>query len=553
MAQEKSALDGGSSRSLTSFRPGRAASALAWACAAAASVYAAGCGSSRDSHFGNGNNNGNGSGLSGGNNSGNVFGDGGLGGSSSSNGGGGAGGGGLPQQTCDDAGVCTCPNGNTTTISGYVYDPAGKNPLFNVSVYVPDPASPLPNLDTVPIGCGCSQLFPASVLATGYPTDANGFFSIPCAPSGTISLVTQTGKWRMQFDGINVKAGAANTVPNLRLPRNSTEGSLPNIAIATGGADSLECLPLRIGVDASEYVPGAGAGGHIHIYQGENGAGAATTTPAAPLAPNALWDTQADLNSHDVVLLSCEGHETTDTGGGGGGRGTVSAAHQTFLMNYANSGGRVFASHFHYAWFNTGPFSTAPNTLANWTTGAQQIDDTVSFASDVDTTLFNGAAFPEGAALQQWLGKVQALDANGKLQIDFARDNVHAAALLQPPSTEWIKLDSSVTMAPNATQYFSVDMPIGASAEALCGRVVYSDLHVSGGPGAQLPRPNQNVAVDYPGSGGMAGAGGIVPGQCAVRDLIPQEKALEFMFFDLSSCLVPIGKTAPPPPVSVPK
>jgi hypothetical protein len=522
---------------------------LAWACAAAASVYAAGCGSSRDSKFGSGGTNGSGGSV--GNGSGGVFGDGGGFGGSSSSGNGMGGTGGLPQQVCDDAGVCTCPNGNTTTITGHVYDPAMKNPLFNVSVFIPDPASPLPNLDTVPIGCGCMQLFPSSVIATGYPTDANGFFSIPCAPSGTVSLVVQTGKWRMQFDGISVKPNTTNAVPNLRLPRNSQEGSIPNIAISTGGADSLECLPLRIGVDAAEYVPGPAAGGHIHIYQGENGAGAATTQPAAPLAPAALWDSQADLNSHDVVLLSCEGHETTDTGGGGGRGGALTAQHQGFLQTYANMGGRVFASHFHYAWFNTGPFGAPPNQLANWTTGAQQINDTMSFPSDIDTTLFNGMAFPEGAALQQWLGNVQALDGNGKLQIAFARDNVHAGALLQPPSTEWIKLDSSVTQAPNATQYFSVDMPIGATAEALCGRMVYSDLHVSGGPGAQLPAPNQNVAVDYPGAGGMMGAGGIVPTQCAVRDLIPQEKALEFMLFDLSSCLVPIGQTTSVPPVRV--
>src|SRR5450631_3776692 len=100
--------------------------------------------------------------------------------------------------TCS-AGHCTCSGSNTTTIEGYVYDPAGKNPLYNVSVYVPDPSSPLPNLDNVPLGCGCSQLYPAKVLATGSPTDATGHFTIPCAPSGTVSLVVQTGKWRMRY------------------------------------------------------------------------------------------------------------------------------------------------------------------------------------------------------------------------------------------------------------------------------------------------------------------------------------------------------------------
>jgi hypothetical protein len=527
---------------------------LAWACAAAASVYAVGCGSNRDSTFGkgSGNGSGNGNGNGSGGSNGNVFGDaGGLG--SGSDGGGSGTTGGLPQQVCNDAGVCSCPNGNTTTITGYVYDPAGKNPLYNVSVYIPDPASPLPNLDTVPIACGCSQLFPASVLATGYPTDANGFFTIPCAPSGMVSLVAQTGKWRMRFDGINVTPNSMNKVPNLRLPRNSSEGSLPNIAIATGGADSLECLPLRIGVDASEYVAGPATGGHMHIYQGDGGA---TTNPAAPVASQALWNSQANLNAHDVVLLSCEGHETTDGAGGRGGGGVpLSAAHQQFLMTYANSGGRVFASHFHYAWFSSGPFNTAPNQLANWTTGTQTVDDTMGFPADIDGTLFNGAAFPEGIALNQWLGNVQALDANGKLDIFFSRDNVHAGALLQPPSTEWIKLDSSVTAgmppAANATQYFSVDMPIGATSEALCGRVVYSDLHVSGGPGAQFPAPLDTVTPDYMGAG--MNQGGTVPAQCAVRDLVPQEKALEFMLFDLSSCLVPIGQTTMLPPVKPPK
>src|SRR5450432_1412927 len=431
-------------------------------------VGAVACGSSNNQSKVNGDGSGaaaatNGTGANGSSGTGNLLLPGDSGGSSSSAGSG------SGQASCD-AGQCTCSGSNTTTIEGYVYDPAGKNPLYNVSVYVPDPGSPLPNLDTVPLGCGCTQLYPKKVLAVGNPTDATGHFEIPCAPSGTVSLVVQTGKWRMQYDGIAVTANQPNMAPKLRLPANSSEGSLPNIAISTGGADSLECLPLRIGVSASEYALGSATGGHIHIYTGYHGA---TMTQGSVDAYQTLWDQQAHLNEHDVVLLSCEGQETT-----GGTPGVpLTSTFQTYLMNYANAGGRVFASHFHYAWFNTGPFATGTNKLATWVTGAQHIDDTQSFPADIDTTLAGGAAFPEGSALEQWLGLVGALTGK-QLPIWFARNNVQA--LVQPPSTEWIHLAASVTQAPSATQYFSVDTPVGG---AVCGRVVYSDLHVSGGPG----------------------------------------------------------------------
>ena len=447
----------------------------------------------------------------------------------------------------------TCAPGNTTTISGIVYDPAGKNPLYNISVFVLDPASPLPDLEKIPVSCGCSQLMPAKVRArSSAPTDASGHFEIPCAPSGNVSLVVQTGKWRRQYDNVNVVANQANVIPNLRLPANSSEGSLPNIAISTGGSDSFECLPLRLGVSESEYVAGSATGGHIHIYSGWNGA---TPAQGAVESNKTLWDTQAHLNEHDVVVLSCEGQETT--GGQTGMR--VGAAAQQLMMNYANGGGRVFASHYQYAWFNTGPFAAGSNNLANWAPGIGTVDDTQAFPAEINTTLSNGMPFPEGSALATWLGLVGALT-NNQLPVRFARNNVKS---LLAPSTEWIHLASSVTKAPSAPQYFSADTPVGATGDNVCGRVVYSALHVSGGPGQSV----SGVAADadYPaGSAGATGAGGgmgmgmgmgmglpmqarggTVPSGCSKHALTPQEAALEFMFFDLSSCLVPIGQEPP--------
>jgi len=430
-----------------------------------------------------------------------------------------------------DGGTDATTCATETTIDGFVYDPAGVNPLWNVTVFVPDPSSPLPDLDTIPLSCGCGALFPSAVIAYGV-TDATGHFVIHNAPSGTLSLVAQAGKWRMQFDNETIANCTSTTVSPLRLPRNSSEGSLPNVAISTGGADSLECLPLRMGVSASEYVAGSADGGHLHIYTGFNGA---STTPASPQSYQALWDSQDDLNSHDLVLLSCEGLETT----GGNPGVAMTIGYQTELMTYANAGGRVLASHYHYVFFSSGPFDTAPDTLATWQGSNANPEIVVAGDLDaasavVDTTLDDGAAFPQGAVLQQWLGMVGALT-NEELRLWFARDNV--VALNAPPSVEWMHLVDNTGTVTAPAQAFSVDTPIDASATGTCGRVIYTDLHGGGGPGVSEP----GVTPDYPDAGIQ---GGIVPTQCASRPLTPQESAMEFMIFDLSSCLVAPGSAA---------
>ena len=100
-------------------------------------------------------------------------------------------------------------------------------------------------------------------------------------------------------------------------------------------------------------------------------------------------------------------------------------------------------------------------------------------------------------------------------------------------------------MNANAAEYFSFDTPIAGSvtdggSTMTCGRVVFSDIHVSGGP--QMNQPG--VAADY-----ANGGGNIAPAGCAMHPLTAQEKALEFMLFDLSSCLQSVGQ---PPKVIIP-
>lgn len=416
-----------------------------------------------------------------------------------------------------------CSSGSTT-VSGKVYDPAGNNPLYNVVVYVPNaPLQALP----VGVSCdACNDLYSGQPIATAL-TDAAGSFVLQNVPEGVdVPIVLQIGKWRRQLVLPSVTACQDNPQPDgtLRLPKNRGEGDIPKIAVSTGMADTLECLLRRIGVDASEYVPGGGDGS-IHIFRGSSMLMGANpfpipgfmlpappnTSPPGPDSPAALWSAVENLLQYDIVLLSCEGGETQ-------------AMNQQALHDYASAGGRVFASHFHYAWFSSGPY--ASENLAAWSPGGGNLGD---IQGTIVTTLSSGQPFPKGMALEQWLTNVGALQ-NGLLPIREARHNAHVDAS-HTPSQSWILADASAEV-PGATQYFSFNTPTDAilTPDApYCGRVVFSDLHVGAASNDD----------------GLAA----VPNGCSADRLSPQEAALEFMLFDLSSCVVPDDAPPTAPPV----
>jgi hypothetical protein len=427
---------------------------------------------------------------------------------------------------CTVSGQCIapCPDATQhTTLNGTVYDPAGNNPLPGVAVYVPA-TLPLPDL---PKGasCGdCSSLYKGTVLASAV-TKSDGTFSIVDPPAGpSVPIVVQAGKWRAVYTATINRCADNSFSQMLKLPSNASatmSASLPDIAVSTGGLDSLECLLMRIGVDPAEYTSGAGGSGHIHIFQGGVG-GAGVAGPqspgGSPQSYQALWNSAASLQNYDVVLLSCEGGETQ-------------AANPQALDQYFRMGGRVFASHFHYAWF-TAPGSPFQNYgLGQFNTGS---NDTGNINAVVDTL------FAQGRVLHDWLGHIHALGVMGappdELPITQSRQNV--ASYNEPPVTSWIDTanppgDSRAT--PGLSEYFSFDV---RSGELVCGRVVYSDLHVGGAAG------------DYGNALNTTGAttNGVVPNQCQAGKLSPQEAMLEFMLFNLTSCLVP-PTVSPPPPV----
>jgi hypothetical protein len=427
----------------------------------------------------------------------------------------------------------SCPGGGTTTVSGKVYDPALKNPLFNVTVYVP--ANPLVALPRgVPTGadaCNCNALFKSGAVVYAN-TAEDGSFTLQNVPTGPqVPIVIQIGKWRRLFK-LDITPCQDNPQPDKSfaflgtIPAGDTDDSIPDIAVSTGSADTLECLMRRIGIPTAEYVAGSGGTGHIHVFSGGSNAGGGVGTPENPSMTNAptsstdLWMSKDQLMGYDIVLLSCEGGETAD-------------ANPTALQQYLDVGGRVFASHFHYAWFsgplNTTQAYTAPtvwrNNIATWTGGGGNAGGPIG--GIIETTL-NGSSmpFPKGVSLQKWLTNVNGLGKNGvaagELSIYSPRYNA-VVGTTNKESQAWITSDSSAG-SPNRTMYLSFDTPVNAAVNDAgvpnyCGRAVFSDLHVGGDPATMDTHPP--------------------PDGCSNGDLSPQEKALEFMLFDLSSCVIP--------------
>jgi hypothetical protein len=414
-------------------------------------------------------------------------------------------------------GDCTqkpCMAGVTTTLSGLVHEPAGLIPLYNVMVFVP-------NGEVAPfepgVSCDRCDLTKEKPVASAL-TDTLGKFTLENVPVGeNVPLVIQIGRWRRQV-AVAVSACAENQIDDqdlTRLPRNQSEGDIPLIAITTGGADSMECLPFRLGIDPAEFTTEAG-NGRIHLYSGhDNGNGTATAAFDPALNGGAtltrstvLWNDVKNLSRYDLVILSCEGATIEDE---------KPPAARAALFEYAEKGGRVFASHWHRIWFSDGP-DPVPS-VGTWSDRDNPADPSVGTIN---------TSFPKGKALAKWLVNVGASTVNGELEIQEPRDNVQAVdgAL----ATQWITVQNdNYPQDPNAVQYLSFNAPVAAPDVEQCGRVVYTDLHVSA------------TGADRPGD--------LFPTGCENRELSSQEKAVAFMLFDLSACLVPDEQEPTPPPV----
>ncbi len=196
----------------------------------------------------------------------------------------------------------------------------------------------------------------------------------------------------------------------------------------------------------------------MNLFAGRQGASQYDAGEAFPASPDALWDSVESLKNYDVVLLSCEGGQFAND---------KPAAARQALLDYVNGGGRVFLSHWHKSWLEEGA-DPLPDVITFNTT-----DDDQNISASIDTS------FPKGEALAQWLLNVQGSTTLG--QVDLVDAQNTAASENPAYATRWIYDPMDQFTGQPSVKYVTANAPVGAPAEQQCGRIVYSDIHVSSG------------------------------------------------------------------------
>jgi hypothetical protein len=331
----------------------------------------------------------------------------------------------------------------------------------------------------------------------GTITDVNGKFTLVDMPVGAnIPIVAVSGRWRVQST-VNTVA-CANTAMNLSMPQNQSQGDIPKIAIATGSVDQVECVLRKVGINDSEFTD-PGVGGRINFYTGSSsGPGSAIDSKTPTQASLMEGDTLADspLSQYDVLMLPCQGTPIGDVVAGA--LGTQELAN---FIAFANAGGRVYSSHYSYAWmFNNPPF----NGVVNW-------DGSEGTFPDGTATV--NTSFTAGQTLATWLQDVGASTTLGQMPINTLKHDLNGVIA---PTQSWLTLNSGTTTDPNPVMQFVFDTPIAPVGQTVnqCGRVLYNEYHV------------ENLLTSSPTK--------YFPTECISGTMTPQEKLLEYMLFELT-------------------
>jgi len=461
-----------------------------------------------------------------------------------------------------------CDGGTTTSITGTVYagiqvggqtawNTGSPDPVPGVLVFIPTTA--LTSFDSNPnlpqISCSQCGADVSGTPLVSTTTNYDGTFTLPNVPVGiSFPLVIQLGKWRREFTINAIPAASACTTVTaseqsdagavagaFNMPSVEAEGNIPLTAISTGNWDPIECVLLKMGVAQSEFTSygtwhGVDAGatekpGRVHIYTSHATGEAENRGPGAILAPQedetVLMGTGATGGAtngtymmYDQILLPCWGDEFN---------GARSAGELANIINYGTAGGHFFATHYSYIWLHN---NGAYNGVANWGIGDDTNLGETAFTGTVSQSVPPPTPTPPGTFVE-WLNYVKALNTNttpptappspAYVTIQQGRHDVDSVTA---SSTAWITSPSDPNNGTGEMLlHFTFNTPVGQATQ--CGHGIFSDFHVTV-PGALAPAQTT------------------FPNECTAGLMTSQERILEYMIWDLSSCVPNTTSTCSP-------
>jgi hypothetical protein len=426
----------------------------------------------------------------------------------------------------------TCPGGGTTTVTGTVYAPNATDPIYQAIVYVPQ-GTVDPLTDGASAQCTCT--ISGNPLIQSPLTGVDGVFTLNDFPVGVaVPIVIQMGPWRRQISVTVPTAQECTTITltpqQTSLPNCETGnahcaatnavsgfasvfGDVPLVAMDTGAVDSTECVLRKMGLDDSEFGDPGGSS-RIQFFYGDTAAGA--TIDRNTPSEDTLWSTTT-IDNYDMVIFACQGAGgiPRDNVGNGVESGNAPSVAEQNVINFANAGGRIFATHYNYTWLGASPggLTAAADTDAFSAAAVWDSNQGYDVANDPETGFIN-MGFPRGAALANWLQLVVG-GTLGQITVNTLRHDFDSVVA---PTDLWMNVDDSYG-DPRPIE-LSFDTPIGNAPAAQCGRVQFEDYHV------EDKSNNKTTGQKF-------------PNECDNNPMTPQEKLLEFQLFDLAACLAP--------------
>jgi len=410
-----------------------------------------------------------------------------------------------PEQPCQGlfCQVARCGSGQDTRLRGQVTVPNGVDPLAKAVVYVPESAQ-LPPL-SAELSCELCRNPIAGRAVTFTYSGSDGRFELRGVPAGqSIPLVVQKGRFR-RLTKVAVPACVTTELPReqTRLPRRRSEGDLPQLAVAAGDHDAIECVLRQIGIADEEFqTPEQRAS--IHLYDNQK---PGTESRPGQLQLASLLSDRVRLLRYQMLFLNCSG--TTYSQGL-----LQDAAVRSNLIEFLRRGGRLYATDWSYDFVQQLP------ELAPFVCFEDDKDCSVTTPHGFHRAVASGgtgdpltaAVTPQAQGLRDFLSRLPSpIDAGQVPVSELLPGWVQIARAAQDParypSTIYLQGLSTGKLRPLTVAF---EYP----PQAGCGRVLFSSYHTRE---RTLPRP--------------------FPTYCPLGAMLPQEHVLEYLLFELADCL----------------